>query len=98
MNLTELLIGSLVTYRISVMFVRDVGPNAIFAKLRAYLAKRQRKVGGLYDMVSCVSCISVYIAFLTSLAFAQGVLEIFLYTFAFSAVSKLIEALISSKS
>lgn len=98
MNLTELLIGSLVTYRLSVMLVRDLGPYAIFAKLRAYLAKRQTRVGGLYDMISCVSCVSVYIAFLTSLAFAQGVLEIFLYTFAFSAVSKLTEALISSKS
>ena len=98
MGLTTLLIGGLVTWRISRMIAKEIGPLAIFARLRAYLARRQEVVGGLFDLVTCVACLSVYVGSVVALWMAINAVEWVWYTLAFSALAVAIERLTSSKS
>lgn len=93
MNLVVVLIGGLVTWRLSYMIVKETGPLAIFARFRAHLAKKQQKMGGMFDLVSCIACTSVYMGAVTALCFAYGPLTWILYTLSFSAVAVLIERL-----
>lgn len=71
------------------MLVLEDGPLMVFPRFRAYLAGRQRKPGGWFDMISCIGCASVYIGSVTALALAGDVLEWILYTLSFSAVTVL---------
>lgn len=75
------------------MISKELGPLGIFSRFRADRAAKQQKVGGLFDMVSCVACLSVYIGAVTALWLAHGVLSWIGYTFAFSAVAMILEAL-----
>lgn len=93
MDIIAVVIGGLATWRVSLMIVKEVGPAAIFIKLRAFLASRQKQIGGMFDLVSCVSCTSIYIGAVTSLAFARTPLDVIMYTLSFSAVSVIIERL-----
>ncbi len=92
-DLVTVLIGGLITWRVAIMFVRENGPVSVFARLRAYLASKQKRMGGFFDMISCVACISVYVAAVTAVAPAGNALEWLGYTLAFSAVATLTEAL-----
>lgn len=95
MNPIEIIVGGLITWRVSHIIVKEVGPLAIFAKLRAYLATKQKSIGGLFDMFSCVGCISMYIGAVTALGLAGDVLEFIMYSLVFSAIACLIERLTS---
>lgn len=98
MDFVALLIGGLATWRLSRMIVHENGPLDIFVRMRAKFAQNQQKSGGLFDLVSCVSCTSVWIGAVTALFVAGDVFELFMYTFAFSAISVLTERLTASKS
>lgn len=78
------------------MFVKEAGPLGIFSRLRAYLASKQKRSGGLFDMVSCVSCASIYIGSVTAVGAAGSVLVWIWYTLAFSAGAMIIEHFIKS--
>lgn len=95
MDFLAFIIGGLATWRVSYMLVKETGPLAIFARFRAYLASKQEKIGGLFDMLSCVGCTSVYVGFVTALELASGPIDIIMYTLSFSAVAVLIERLTS---
>lgn len=97
MYITTLIVGGLVTWRVSYMLVKETGPLAIFARFRAFLASRQKRMGGLYDMVSCIACTSVYIGAVAALCVAGGLLEFIVYTLSFSAVTVLTERLTANK-
>lgn len=97
MDPLTLLIGSLVTWRVSHMLVKETGPLGIFARFRAHLAQKQQKMGGLFDLISCMACTSVYIGAVTALWVSGGVLEFILYTLSFSAITMLTERLTASK-
>lgn len=86
-----LIIGGLVTWKTSYMLVKDTGPLDIFARFRAFLATRQKKAGGWFDMFSCIGCVSVYVGATTALWPAESFFEWVLYTLAFSAIATLIE-------
>ena len=45
MDAIALIIGGLVTWRVSYMLVKEDGPLFMFARMRAYLAKNQQKKG-----------------------------------------------------
>lgn len=92
MNIDTVIIGGLVTWRISNILVKQKGPQDVFIRFRAYLAKRQKRSGGLFDMISCVTCTSMYIGLLASLAVSDGFLEWLAYGLSFSAISSIIEA------
>lgn len=93
MDLVTIVIGGLVTWRISHMIVKESGPVAIFDIFRAFLAKNQKTRGGLFDLVSCVACTSIYIGAIASLFATRDVFEFFLYTLSFSAIASIVERL-----
>lgn len=91
MTLLILLIGGLVTWRVSNILAKENGPLMVFLRLRAYLASKQKQMGGLYDMISCVKCVSVFVGLVVALAPAESFFELLLYALAFSAITALIE-------
>lgn len=90
---TVVLIGGIITWRLSTMVVKETGPFAIFARVRAKTANISNSPGGLYELVSCISCASVYIGSIAALGAADGVLELVWYSLSFSAVAVLTERL-----
>ena len=98
MNLVALIFGGLITWRIADMLVKQRGPLDVFVKLRAYLAEKQKRMGGLFDMISCFGCATVLTGAVVSLCFAGSILAWIGYTLAFSAVATLTERVFSSKS
>lgn len=91
MSLMVLIVGGLITWRVSYMLVHEKGPRDILLRLRAFLAQNQQKSGGLFDLISCMACTSVWIGAVTALWVAGDVLELIAYTLAFSAITVLIE-------
>jgi hypothetical protein len=96
MSLVALIFGGLITWRLSYMLVNESGPLLIFDRLRAWAAKYQTK-GGLFDLLSCVYCTSMWIGAVSSLFVARSVSEFIVYTLSFSAVSSFIERLTTSQ-
>lgn len=92
-----LIVGGLITWRVSYALVKETGPLAVFARFRAHLAQKQKRMGGLYDMFSCISCVSVYVGAVAALPVSGGFLEWAAYTLSFSAVTLLTERLSASK-
>lgn len=86
-----ILFFSLIVWRVSHALVKERGPLDVFSRLRAMLAMRQKRMGGLFDMVSCVACVSVYIAAVTALWLAGDVLTWIWYTLALSAIATFLE-------
>lgn len=97
MNPMVLIVGGLITWRLANLISKQSGPLAIFARFRAFLASRQKKTGGLYDIVSCMSCASMIMGAVTALALAGSVLEWFVYVLSFSAIAVLVDALIKKQ-
>lgn len=97
MVLTFVVIGGLITWRVSNIIVKQKGPLDSMVRLRAYLASKQQRSGGLFDLVSCMTCTSVTVGAVTALAFAGDPLEWILYGLAFSAVSSVTDALMTSR-
>lgn len=73
------------------MVVKEMGPLGIFARLRANRAKNQKRIGGSFDMLSCVACSSIYIGSVAALGAAHGLFSWLGYTFAFSAIATFLE-------
>lgn len=90
-----LLLGGLVTWRVSRMLSKEIGPLGVFARMRASAAGNHKQIGGLYDALSCVACVSVYVGFLTAVWFSWDLVTLILYTLAFSAIATIIERLYS---
>ena len=97
MNLAIVIIGGLAVWRASHAIVKETGPAMIFTRFRAFLASKQKMQGGFFDLVSCVACTSLWIGLLTALWVATTPFEYFAYSFSFSAVALITEALIASK-
>lgn len=85
------IVASLAIWRLSYGIVYENGPLMVFARLRARLARTQKRSGGLFDMVSCIRCVSFWIGLVGALSVSNGFLEWLGYAFAFSAVTVLIE-------
>jgi hypothetical protein len=88
-----LILGGLMTWRLAHMIVREFGPLGIFSRFRAYIAINQKRPGGLFDMVSCVACASIYIGAVAALWPAGDVFSWVAYTLAFSAIATILERL-----
>ena len=85
------IVVSLAVWRLSYAIVRENGPLSVFARLRARLARSQKRSGGLFDLISCVYCVSFWIGLVGALWVSNGILEWLAYGLAFSAVAVLIE-------
>lgn len=89
------IVASLAIWRLSHGIVKEDGPLMMWARLRARLARTQRHSGGLFDMVSCVRCISFWISLVGALIVSNSFLGLFAYAFALSASASLIDKLYS---
>lgn len=92
-----LVFGGLITWRIADLLVKQKGPLNAFIRFRAYAAKKQKRMGGWFDMLSCFACTTMLTGAVVSLWFAGSFFEWIGYTMAFSAVATLTERLFSSK-
>lgn len=86
-----LILGGLAVWRLSHMVVKEMGPLGIFSKLRADRARKQKMVGGTFDMLSCVACASIYIGSVAALGAAHGLFSWLGYTLALSAIATFLE-------
>jgi hypothetical protein len=77
----------LATWRASHMLWTESGPLNVFMRLRAFLATKQRRMGGLYDMVSCLYCLSVWVAMVPALFLAHNPLTFVGYTLILSSIA-----------
>ena len=98
MTLSVLIIGGLAVWRLTHAFVKENGPLMMFARLRAFLAAHQKRSGGLFDMISCTSCFSFWIALTASLFVSHDVFHWVGYALAFSGCSMLLESFFTKKS
>lgn len=92
------IIGSLAVWRLSHGLVKENGPLMLFARLRARLARSQKRSGGFFDLFSCVYCISFWIGLGASLFVAYSFFSWIGYAFAFSGVAMLLESFFSKQS
>lgn len=93
MNLADLIIGGLAVWRLSHALVKENGPLMAFVRLRARLATSQKRSGGLFDMISCVYCVSFWIGLIASVFTSRGFFSWIEYGLALSAVAFLLESL-----
>lgn len=91
------IIASLAIWRLSYAIVKENGPLMVFARLRARLAASQERSGGLFDLISCIYCVSFWIGLVGALIVSNNVFEWLGYGLAFSAVAVLIERLTNAK-
>ena len=91
------ILASLSVWRVANLLTKQNGPLAIFARLRAFLATKQKHTGGFYDMISCMSCSTMIVSIVTTLLLVGASQMFFLYVLSFSAIATLIDALIAKK-
>lgn len=91
------IIASLAIWRLSYAIVKENGPLMVFARLRARLAASQKRSGGLFDLISCIYCVSFWIGLVGALIVSNSVFEWAGYGLAFSAVAVLIERFTNAK-
>lgn len=97
MTVFTFIVASLAVWRLSYAIVNEKGPLDVFARLRARLGARQKRSGGLFDLVSCVRCLSFWIGLVAALGVAESLLQWFAYALGFSAVATLIDLTLSKK-
>lgn len=88
-----IVVGGLITWRLANILSVQNGPLDVFARIRAYLASKQKHKGGLYDFVTCTTCISMPIAAVTAILPSQTAFQFIAYTLCFSALGTLLERL-----
>lgn len=105
LNITQLVVLSLATWRITNLLVHEDGPGDIFVKLRSFIGVRFDEHSNRYgtNMVAqaftCVWCLSIWIAAIMTLSINHVYLHIYvLHLLAISAGSILIEELLNGKS
>lgn len=96
MTLPEILIGGLAVWRLSHALVKESGPLMMFARLRARAARTQKRSGGFFDMLSCVYCISFWIALVVALYNATDAFHWLGNALAMSAVATIIMTALQS--
>lgn len=94
MNTFTFIVASLAIWRLSYGIAREKGPLDVWARLRARLASSQKRSGGLFDMISCVRCLSFWIGLVGALFVSNSILGFFGYAFAFSGVASLIDLIV----
>lgn len=85
------------TWRISRMFWAERGPLDVFSRLRAKLASRQKRMGGLYDLISCFYCVTVWVAVAFALFISDSLLTFMANTFIMSGIAAIIHDLIGKQ-
>lgn len=90
MNIVTLLAGGLATWRLSHMIVKESGPLMVFARIRAFAARHQKRSGGFFDLISCVYCTSFWIGLVAALWVSRDIFHLVGYALAFSAIATIV--------
>jgi hypothetical protein len=98
MGIIPIIVGGLITWRLSNMLIKQNGPLYVFTRLRAFLAAKRKVTGGLYDILTCMSCVSMLFGAVTALWVSESLFTWLAYTLTFSAIATLLEALWERKS
>jgi len=69
------------------------GPSGIFARMRAWAARNYDGYGGLSDLLSCMFCLSIWVAIPAALFLSNSPGEFLIYWFGLSAGAILIDAM-----
>lgn len=93
MNLVSLVVCGLAVWRLSHAIVKETGPLMVFSRFRARLARTQTRSGGLFDLISCVYCVSFYIGLIAALFTSHGFFSWVGYALAYSAIAVILENL-----
>ncbi len=93
MTTLGLVVAGLATWRISHALVKESGPLMIFTRLRARLGRTHKRSGGLFDLISCVYCTSVWIALFAALYDARDLVYWLGHAFAIAAIAYFLELL-----
>ncbi len=91
MTTLSLLVAGLATWRLSHALVKESGPLMIFSRMRARLGRTQKRSGGLFDLISCVYCTSVWIALFVALYDARNLVFWLGHAFAIAAIAYFLE-------
>lgn len=81
----------LAVWRVTHALIDERGPLDIFVRFRAYLARKQKRSGGLFDLFSCFYCLSFWVAVIPALIFAGSLLTFILLTLILSSIAILIQ-------
>jgi len=84
-------------WRLTRMLWSERGPLDIFVRFRAKLAQRQKRMGGLYDLVSCFYCLSIWVASIFAIFLATSILTFLMYTLILSGIAVLIYELLNKQ-
>jgi len=76
------------------MLWTERGPLDIFVRARAWLAKKQKRTGGLYDTVSCFYCLSIWVGALFAVFLTHNILTFAVYTLILSSIAVAIQELL----
>tara|TARA_B100001250_G_scaffold402800_1_gene416400 strand:+ start:319 stop:609 length:291 start_codon:yes stop_codon:yes gene_type:complete len=88
------LLASVAVWRITRMLWTERGPLDIFTKVRAKLAQRQKRMGGMFDLVSCFYCLSIWVAVPLALLLSDSIATFVISVFALSGIASLLHELI----
>lgn len=80
------------------MLVHESGPLQVLERLRAALAQRQKHPGGLYDLLSCVNCTSVWVSMLFAPLLSKNLAEYVVFVLSLSAIAIFIELFVKKVS
>jgi hypothetical protein len=89
------LIG-IAVWRLTRMVWTERGPLDIFIRARAFLAKKQKRMGGLYDLVSCFFCLSVWVSIIPAIFMATDFLTFIITVLILSGIAIIIQELIEA--
>jgi fatty acid desaturase len=76
------------------MLWTEAGPLDIFLRARAKLATNQKRRGGLFDLVSCFFCLSIWVSMVFALFISANPLIFTLNTLILSGIASLIHEII----
>ena len=86
------IIGSLAVWRLAKMLQDDIGPLAIFGKLRQHIDKLNNHEGGLREGFYCFNCITIWMGILIMALYLINVVLFYLIAvpLAYSALAIII--------
>ena len=87
--LIVILLGSIATWRLTLMLQEETGPFALFEKLQMKINSLEYKPGGIRDGFNCFYCLSVWVAifFIALLALLPILYIVLTSILTFSAVA-----------
>jgi len=85
MDIALILFWGIAVWRLTHILWKESGPLQVFTRMRAFLAKHQKRSGGLFDMVSCFNCLSVWISITPAIILSSSLTTFVVFLLVLSA-------------